>query len=124
GSTGAPVVTYSPAAPAGPELPARTWRLTHAQYAASVEALVGVAPDLSYFAPELGNGMFVNYSSTNFVRVDLADNYFDTAKAVAQSLTQQQLAALTDCDLQEACVDSFIQSMARRAFRRPATAAE
>lgn len=124
GSPEAPVVNYSPPTPEAPELPARTWRLTHQQYAASVRAVVGVEPDLTNFAPELGNGMFVNYSSTNFVRVDLADNYFDTAKAVAQSLTQQQLAGLTDCNLQAACADSFIESMAMRAFRRPANPSE
>ncbi len=113
------VYTAPPAEP--PELRARTWRLTHEQYQRSVFELVGVEPSLEDFAPESGNGIYANFSSTNFVRVDLADNYFDAAKDVATSLSVEQLSRLTSCDLSASCAADFIDALGARAFRRPLT---
>lgn len=116
-----PSVAYQPPPATSPELPARTWRLTHEQYRLSIRELVGVDVDLSDFAPESGNGNYANFSSTAFVRVDLANNYFNVAKATARALTAQQLGALTGCGGLAACADQFIQELSARAFRRPAT---
>lgn len=119
----APSISTSPTTALGaPELPARTWRLTHEEYQASLKQLLGVDVDLSNFAPESGNGNFVNYSSTSFVRIDLASNYLSVAKEVAASLPRAQLAALTSCNLEAGCSQDFIRELARKAFRQPAPA--
>lgn len=110
----------NPATPGSPELVARTWRLTHEQYQRAIADLFGVEVDLANFAPETGNGNFVNFSSTSFVRQDLAANYFDTAKHVAAQLTSARLGTLTSCDLQANCSAAFIGELARKVFRRPA----
>jgi len=98
---------------------ARTWRLTHEQYRRSLTELFGVDVDLDDFAPESGNGNFVNFSSTSFVRQDLAANYFKTAKAVVAKLDRQELARLTSCNLEASCSTAFIHELGRKVFRRP-----
>jgi Protein of unknown function (DUF1588)/Protein of unknown function (DUF1592)/Protein of unknown function (DUF1595)/Protein of unknown function (DUF1587) len=108
--------------PAGPELIARTWRLTHEQYQRAIADLFAVDIDLGNFAPETGNGNFVNFSSTAFVRQDLATNYFNIAKDVAAQLTGTQLATLTSCNVEASCSAAFISELARKVFRRPAPA--
>lgn len=122
GSTVPPGPTPVPGAPvaAAPELVARTWRLTHQQYQRAIVDLFGIEIDLANFAPETGNGKFVNFSSTAFVRQDLANNYFETAKSVAAKLTRQDLAALTTCNLEATCSAAFIDELSRQVFRRPA----
>lgn len=113
--------TAPPANLAAPELPARTWRLTHAQYQTSVKELLGIELDLSSFAPESGNGNYSNFSSTSFVRVDLASNYLAAAKKVAAELPTARLAALTSCNLDVSCSQAFINELGRKAFRQPVT---
>ncbi len=109
----------NPDNPAAPELLARTWRLTHEQYQRTIAELFGVQVDLGNFAPETGNGKFVNFSSTSFVRQDLANNYFDAAKEVASKLDRTKLAALTSCALEVSCSSTFVTELGRRVFRRP-----
>lgn len=101
------------------ELPARTWRLTHDEYRAAVRQLLEVDVDLSNFAPESGNGTFVNFSSTSFVRVDLASNYLSLAKKLAADLPRAQLSSLTSCALEASCSQTFIAELGRKAFRQP-----
>lgn len=113
GGTGTPVSTT---------LTARTWRLSHEQYRRSVLALVGKEPDLSNFQPESGNGRYQNFSSTALVQVDLAANYYDVAKVLAQELTTAELAALTSCTLDVSCRDAFISELGQKAFRMPVPA--
>lgn len=103
-------------------LPARTWRLTHEQYQKSVLDLVGVTPELDAFKPESGNGEFANFSTTAFVRVDLAANYFDVATTLAEEIPTEQLAQLTSCDLEASCASAFIDELGRHAFRSPVPA--
>lgn len=98
-------------------LSARAWRLSHAQYAASVVDLVGVEPSMENFQPESGNGKFSNFSSTNFVGVDLAANYYDVAKDIAEGLTTVELIALSSCDLSATCKEAFISEVGEKAFR-------
>lgn len=108
--------------PGAPGLEARAWRLTHEQYRRSVVDLVGVEPDLSNFTPETGNGKFQNFSSTAFVRVDLAANYYQVAQDIAEQLTTPELASLTTCDLVSACQSTFIDELGEAAFRAPVPA--
>ncbi len=103
-------------------LSARTWRLSHEQYRKSVLDLVGREPDLSSFKPESGNGKFANFSSTAFVQVDLADNYFDVALELAEDLSTDKLSDLTSCPLDAACLDAFIEELGEKAFRSPVPA--
>ncbi len=117
GSGGGPVIGDSDSA----LLPARVWRLSHEQYRKSVVALTGMEPDLSNFAPESGNGKFTTFSSTAFVQVDLAGNYYNVAKTIASEIATQKLAALTSCPLTASCRDDFIRELAGRAFRTPLT---
>lgn len=102
-----------------PELVARTWRLTHEQYRRSLAELFDVEVDLGDFASESGNGNFVNFSSTSFVRQDLAANYFKTAKAVVAKLDRSTLSNLTSCNLETSCSAAFINELGRKVFRRP-----
>jgi hypothetical protein len=101
------------------ELLARTWRLSHDQYRRSIRQLFDVDVDMTNFAPETGNGTFVNFSSTAFVRQDLAANYLSTAKKVVRELDASKLAALTSCNLSATCSTAFIEELGRRVFRRP-----
>jgi hypothetical protein len=110
----------APGTPANPALVARTWRLTHEQYQRAIADLFDVEIDLAKFVPETGNGKFVNFSSTAFVRQDLAANYFETAKDVVGRMTTTQLRALTSCNLEASCSAAFISELGRRVFRRPA----
>lgn len=75
--------------------------------------------DMTNFAPESGNGTFVNFSSTSFVRQDLAANYLSTAKKVVSELSASRLENLTSCDLSAGCSGAFIRELGRRLFRRP-----
>jgi hypothetical protein len=118
-----PYVAPSPVA-AG--LPARVWRLTHAGYARSVYAFLGVNVDTSDFEAESDSGTFQNVSNIGFVRTSLADSYYRVAEQVADALTEPQLQTLAggaaSCStLTAACKEDFIRSAAARGFRRPAS---
>ena len=118
-----PYVAPTPVAAA---LPARAWRLTHAEYRKSVKDLTGVDVDTSVFEPEADGGLFVNLSNTNFVRVNLAANYQDAAEQVADTMTDAQLRALAPActTLAAACKTDFIRGVLTRAYRRPPSAEE
>jgi hypothetical protein len=112
---------YVAAPPAPAALPARVWRLTHAEYARSVEALVGRAVDTEGFALELDSGLFRNLAEVGFVRDDLAADYAEGAEQVTDALTAAELGALVPCGRVESeCAAEFIETMASRAYRRPA----
>jgi len=116
---------YEEPAAAPAELPARTFRLSHAEYAESVEALVGKAIDTSELEPELDNGIYRNMSSSGLVRTDLLEEYYAKARAVTDSLDTEELAALVPGhELELAGKAGFLEARIRQAFRRPATAAE
>lgn len=118
GSGGNSEPSTDPSAP----LPARAWRLTHEQYRKSVVELTGVEPDLSNFSPETGNGKYTNFSSTSFVQIDLAQNYWNVAEEVAKTISRTKLSSLTSCDLTAACRDAFIAELGAHAFRMPVPA--
>lgn len=116
---------YDEPGEAAPELPARTFRLGHAQYAASVEALVGKSIDTSDLEPELDNGIYRNMSSSGLVRTDLLAEYYAKARQVTDALDTDELARLVPGHVLDAAhEDDFIEASVKRAFRRPATSAE
>jgi len=118
-------VPYTPPAPGAEALRARTWKLTHAQYAKTVQALLGVAVDTSDLEPDLDNGVYPNMSGSHFVRVPLATGYFRKAETLSSALTTAQLTALVPGGaLTAASRDTFLASIIEKAFRRPATAEE
>lgn len=116
---------YAPPAHAAEALPARTWKLTHAQYAKTVQALLGVAVDTSDLEPDLDNGVYPNMSGSHFVRVPLATGYFRKAETLSNGLTTAQLTALVPGGaLTAASKATFLASIIEKAFRRPATTEE
>ncbi len=131
-ATGTPGTTrpYTEPTATSPELEARTWKLSHAQYQASVEALLGVRISLEgergpRLAAETSNGMFLNLSDTGFVSIanGLAAGYMEIAAEVSEGVSAEQLAALGDCAALASCErDTFLTNALAKAFRRPATA--
>src|SRR5690606_12842374 len=122
---------YTPPSAASPTLEARTWKLTHAQYQASIEALFGVQVALEdadgpRLAPETTNGIFTNLSDAGFISIanGLANGYMEIAGEVSETLTPEQLAAFGGCTaLGATCTrDAFLAEALRKAFRRPASA--
>jgi len=121
-TAGAPV-PYTAAQATGAALPARTWLLTPEQYARAVQALLGVAPDVSGFDPIPDTGVYPNMSASGVVRVNQATQYATSAEAVTSALTEAQLRALVPCGkLEKSCKAEFLATNVRKAFRRPATA--
>lgn len=107
------------------ELPARTFLLSHAEYAASAGALVRREVDTSDFEPELDNGIYRHMSSSGLVRTELLAEYYDTAKTLTDALDADDLAALVpDHELTLDAKQRFVADSVARAFRRPATSAE
>jgi hypothetical protein len=118
---GAPV-PYTPPQTAAAALPGRTWLLTPEQYARAVQALLGVAPDISSFDPIPDTGIYPNMSASGVVRVNQATQYATSADAVTSALTDAQLRALVPCGkLETSCKAEFLTASVRRAFRRPST---
>jgi hypothetical protein len=116
---------YTPPAPGAPELRARTWRLTHAEYARAIQSLLGVPVDVSELEPEIDNGVYPNMSASGLVRVTLATGYYSKAEQIAGALTTAQLSAFVNgAMLAAAAKPAFIQAAVEKAFRRPATAEE
>src|SRR5262245_32959768 len=75
-------------------LPARTWRLSHAQYAEAVRGFLGVLPDTTHFEAELDNGLFPNMAGSGLVRAALASDYYDAAALISAELAPERIAAL------------------------------
>jgi hypothetical protein len=132
GSAGTPVdmpmpdaegnLPYEPPALLPAALRARTWRLTHAEYQASVQAFLGVSVDVSDLEPEIDNGVYPNMSGSGFVRVTLASEYYAKAETLSDGLASASLVALVPGGvLQASSRDAFLASAIERAFRRPAT---
>ncbi len=117
---------YAAPQPAQAGVPARAWRLTHVEYRNTVKNLLGIDVDTVNFEAETDGGLFANFSNVNFVRVQLASSYYDTAEQVATSLTDAQLASLAaPCALLgPSCKAAFVRTVLGRAYRRPPSAEE
>jgi hypothetical protein len=109
-------------------LAARVWRLSHPQYANSVQKLLPQA-DLAAtknFLPDEQLGVFSNDAVSLRVSSVRADQYALAARAFADA-TSARVSSLLPCSadkVDSACVTSFIETFARRAFRRPLEADE
>jgi hypothetical protein len=118
---------YMAPQPAAAALPARAWRLTHAEYRLSVKNVTGIDVDTSLFEPEADSGLFLNLSNVNFVRINLARNYQDAAEQVADMMTDVQLRAVAGAAcpaLGAGCKADFIRNLLARAYRRTPAADE
>jgi hypothetical protein len=114
---------YTAPSPAAAELRARTWKLSHAEYARAVQALLGVVVDVSDLEPEIDNGVYPNMSASGLVRVTLAGGYSTKAEQITGALTTAELAAfLSGGALDAAAKPAFLRAAIEKAFRRPATA--
>jgi hypothetical protein len=106
----------------------RVVRLSHAQYASTVQDLFGIdeSPD-GAFAPDALNGF--NFDTSNDLRVDprLGPQYRTAAEELAAGAVEDGavFARIVPCEASDAgCAGDFIESFGERAFRRPLTQAE
>lgn len=106
-----------------PLLRARTWRLTHAEYRATLRDLLGIEPALDAPPPD-AQGYYKNQSALLQVPLATAKYYFDAAEDVAAQLTAADLNRLAPCGALSGCTDEFINSFVQRAFRRPPASEE
>jgi hypothetical protein len=101
-------------------------RLTHSEYDNSVRDLLGDAtrPGAS-FAKDTQVGLFDTAAKTQTVPVLLADQYLDAAVSLAETANVTTLLGCTPAGANGGtCLRGFVDRFARRAFRRPLTAAE
>jgi uncharacterized protein DUF1592/uncharacterized protein DUF1588/uncharacterized protein DUF1595/uncharacterized protein DUF1585/uncharacterized protein DUF1587 len=106
----------------------RVVRLSHAQYASTVQELFGIedSPD-GAFAPDALNGF--SFNTSNDLRVDprLGPQYRNAAEELAERAVNDEelFERIVDCDASDAgCKGDFIESFGERAFRRPLTQTE
>lgn len=105
-------------------LPARIRRLTNAEYAASVKALLGVELPADVALPP--DSRQDGFTRNDAQRVDpvFAIELDQTAVAVAAA-ARPRFGEIVPCAAAgEACAQSFIESFGERAYRRPLTDAE
>ncbi|MDX2020527.1 MAG: DUF1588 domain-containing protein [Deltaproteobacteria bacterium] len=104
-------------------LPARVWRLSHTQYANAVLDLLPKA-DLSAaksFLQDEQLGAFLNDAASLRVSSVRAEQYAVAAQTLA-TRAGMDAATLLPCGLDkadDACAKSFVETFAKRAFRRP-----
>ncbi len=106
-----------------PLIRARTWRLTHAEYRATVRDLLGIEAALDAPPPD-AQGYYKNQSALLQVPLATAKYYFDAAESIAAQLTTADLNRLMPCAALSGCTDQFISAFVERAFRRPPTSDE
>jgi hypothetical protein len=102
-------------------------RLTRAEYDNTVRDLLGEASNPAREFPEEERASGFDNSSARTVSDLLADRYFDAAGKLATAAVTK-LPTLLPCDpnaMGEAvCLDKFLDTFARRAWRRPLEASE
>jgi len=118
-------------APDDPFLPARVRRLTNAEYAASVFALLGVdtGAAVAGFPRDATQKLGFTVNDTQVVSSVLASQLDRTAQAMVAAARQGgQFDFLAPCGDPasdgEACARSFIESFGARAYRRPLAAGD
>ena len=109
-------------------LPARVRRLTNAEYAASVFALLGVdaGPSVAGFPRDATQALGYTVNDAQVVSALLAGQLDSTAQAVVAAARHGgQFDLLAPCDDPvndgETCARAFIQGVGTRAYRRPLT---
>lgn len=127
GTVGSGGTTTTPGdVPTDALLPARVRRLTTAEYAATVQSLLGVSvPEGVSLPPDTRQDGFTRNESQ---RVDpVLVKQLDTsaqALAAAKRPSFATLAPCSDANGSEACARTFIETFGARAFRRPLAAEE
>jgi Protein of unknown function (DUF1592)/Protein of unknown function (DUF1588)/Protein of unknown function (DUF1595)/Protein of unknown function (DUF1587)/Protein of unknown function (DUF1585) len=128
GDVGGGESTPNPLDAAGSNPNTRLVRLSHAQYANTVRALLAIdeTPEAG-FAPDALNGF--KFDTSNDLRVDprLGPQYRIAAEELAARVAgdASALARVVPCEPTAAgCAGEFIESFGARAFRRPLAAAE
>jgi hypothetical protein len=103
-------------------------RLTHIEYDNTIVDLLGVdAKHSANFETDLAQDGFTNNSAAQNVSPTLAEQYMVAAEAISEAATAN-LNQLLGCDPvtmgEAACVQQFITTFGKRAWRRPLSAAE
>ena len=132
-----PPTTAAPDMPQAPDLEPplaatgapRVWRLSNAQYARSVDALLGSGGEASAasFLGEVGGHGFANSADRNPIGDQRALEYQRAAQELAQGVVEDpdRLRTLWPCAPKttgfddEACVTQFVGTFVSQAFRRP-----
>lgn len=111
-----------------PEVVTRVARLTHDQYDATVQDLLGITDSPAQaFAPDALNGFDFDTSVDFEVDARLGPQYRTAAESLAERVVSDDavFARVVPCTSGAAgCSDEFIQSFGQRVFRRPLTATE
>lgn len=116
------------AAPGDPEVVTRVARLTHDQYNATVQDLLGVTDmPADAFAPDALNGFDFETSINLQVDARLGPQYRAAAESLAERAASDPAVfeKIVPCSTtDEGCAGAFIESFGQRAFRRPLGADE
>ena len=97
-------------------------RLSHVEYANTVEDLLGVPTGGLHFAPDVEVHGYLNSVSALDVPPLLLEQYRDAAEDLSAQAVEDEWDALMPCDEPSAvCAGTFIEEFGRRAFRRPLT---
>jgi hypothetical protein len=105
-------------------------RLTHIEYARSIEALLGVdaSPVIAEFPVEAEIEGFRNQADAQTLTFEHARQYQSAAEELVATAfaDPQRLQQIVPCDTAqgEACLRTFVEAWTMRAFRRPLAAAE
>jgi hypothetical protein len=107
-------------------LPARIRRMTNAEYAASVKALLGAdLPSGVAFPPDSRQDGFTRNDAQRVDPVFAIElNRTATEVAAVSKARFSELAPCADAEPGEACAQAFIAAFGERAYRRPLTDAE
>jgi hypothetical protein len=103
---------------------ARLWRLSHLQYDRTVLDLLddGSQPATA-FEPEASGTGFAGGADVAYVSTRLAEQYMHAAESLVERADVEALLPCSPPDAADtACVQSFIASFGKRAFRQPLSA--
>lgn len=119
-------------------IPARVRRLSNAEYERAASELLGEPVQLQRLLPPDVRQDGFTLNAAQPLPTAHATRLATLARDLARASVERNLARLVPCaasgshvartskaaDASEACIDGFVRDIARRAFRRPATAAE
>ncbi|MCB9616030.1 MAG: DUF1588 domain-containing protein [Sandaracinus sp.] len=107
--------------------PATLRRLTRSQYRHSVRALTGIeVPVDTALEPDTPSNGFVSVGNARTtISARGVEQYEDAAYAVAAAMAATDPGSRIPCTVgSEGCLENFVRTFGRRAFRRPLTEAE
>ena len=123
GSGGNDSTGTSGSSTADPEVTTRVARLTHEQYNATVQDLLGISESpADAFAPDALNGFAFDTSIDLEVDARLGPQYRAAAESLAERAVSDDAVfeGIVPCSVEDAdCSDEFVADFGQRAFRRP-----